>query len=142
MFFFFHLIMANDIEIAATVAVIISLMLLLKKKKKGRKRSIWVKPWLTRRETRGIDNNLVRVLRLEDEEEYKMFLRTDAETFVELLNLIKSDIEKQTTHLRDPIPSHVKLAEAIEFLATGCKYFDLQCMKFCRFLVTYVINFA
>ena len=39
--------MATDLERAEIATVIICLMLLLKKKKKGRKRSIWVKPWLT-----------------------------------------------------------------------------------------------
>ena len=43
---------------------------------------------------------MVRDFRLEDEEEYKRFLRIDAETSVKLLNLIKPDIEKQTTYLR------------------------------------------
>ena len=42
----------------------------------------------------------MRDFRLEDEEEYKRFLRIDAETSVKLLNLIKPDIEKQTTYLR------------------------------------------
>ena len=41
-----------------------------------------------------------------------MFLRMNAETFDELLNLIRPDLEKQTTHLTDPIPPHFKLAAA------------------------------
>ena len=60
---------------AAVAVVIISLVILFKKKKKGRKRSIWFKPWLTRRATRGIYNNLVRERQLEDEEEYKKLLK-------------------------------------------------------------------
>ena len=36
----------------------------------------------------------------------------NAETFDELLNLIQPDLEKQTTHLTDPIPPHFKLAAA------------------------------
>ena len=60
---------------AAVAVVIICLIILLKKKRKGRKHSIWFKPWLTRRATRGIYNNLVRERQLEDEEEYKKLLR-------------------------------------------------------------------
>ena len=41
-----------------------------------------------------------------------MFLRMNAETFDELLHLIRPDLEKQTTHLTDPIPPHFKLAAA------------------------------
>ena len=37
-------------------------------KTKGKKRSIWVKPWLTRQENRVIYNNLVKEFRLEDGE--------------------------------------------------------------------------
>ena len=38
-----------------------------------------VKPWLVGQETREIYNNLFRELRLEDKEEYKKFLKMDAE---------------------------------------------------------------
>ena len=40
-----------------------------------------VKPWLVGQETREIYNNLFRELRLEDKEEYKKFLKMDAEKF-------------------------------------------------------------
>ena len=59
--------MATGLEKAPIAVLIISLMLLFKKNK-GKKRSIWVKPWLTRRDNRGIYNNLVKELRLEDGE--------------------------------------------------------------------------
>ena len=64
MLFLLHLISATDLERATIAAVIISLMLLLKKKWKRIKCLICVKPWLTRRKTKGIYNNLVRELRL------------------------------------------------------------------------------
>ena len=51
-----------------------------------------------------------------------MFLRMNAETFDELLHLIRPDLEKQTTHLTDPIPPHFKLAAATtRFLYTILK---------------------
>ena len=68
--------------------------LLLKKKKKGRNRLELVTPRLTKREARGIYNNLVIVFWLEDKEKYEKFLRLDAFTFDDLLNLIRSHIEK------------------------------------------------
>ena len=68
--------------------------LLLKKKKKGRNRLELVTSRLTKREAREIYNNLVIVFWLEDKEKYEKFLRLDAFTFDELLNLIRSHIEK------------------------------------------------
>ena len=68
--------------------------LLLKKKKKGRNRLELVTSRLTKREAREIYNNLVIVFWLEDKEKYEKFLRLDAFTFDDLLNLIRSHIEK------------------------------------------------
>ena len=68
--------------------------LLLKKKKKGRNRLELVTSRLTKQEAREIYNNLVIVFWLEDKEKYEKFLRLDAFTFDELLNLIRSHIEK------------------------------------------------
>ena len=41
------------------------------------------------------------------------------ENYNELLGLIKEDISKVTTHLREVIPPKIKLAITIRFLATG-----------------------
>lgn len=63
---------------------------------------------------------------MEDKEKYEKLLRVDASTFYQFLNLIRSDIEKQTTDLRVLILPYVKLAATIRFLATVCEYSDLQ----------------
>ena len=44
----------------------------------------------------------MKELRLEDGEGEKMFLRMNAETFDELLNLIQPDLEKQTNPSNRP----------------------------------------
>ncbi|XP_057299342.1 uncharacterized protein LOC130629968 [Hydractinia symbiolongicarpus] len=38
----------------------------------------------------------------------------------------KLDIEKKTTHLRDPIPAKVKVAATLKFLSCGINYVELQ----------------
>ena len=58
--------MAADLEKAAISVPIISMRLLLKKKKKGKNRLELVTPRLTKRKARGIYNNLVIELWLED----------------------------------------------------------------------------
>ena len=69
----------------------------------------------------GVDNTLLQEFRLEDEDEYKRFLRMTPDNFneLELLKLIETDIQKQNTHLRDAIPAKIKLAVTLRFLATG-----------------------
>ena len=74
---------------------------------------------MTRRNKLGVDNTLLQEFRLEDEDEYKRFLRMTPDNFNELLKLIETDIQKQNTYLRDAIPAKIKLAVTFRFLATG-----------------------
>ena len=65
--------------------------------KHRKKRSVWVKPWLQRRNKLGVYHTLLQELRIEAEDEYKKFLRMSPEVFDELLTLVKPEIEKETT---------------------------------------------
>ena len=84
-----------------------------------------MKPWLQRRNKLGVYHTLLQELRIEAEDEYKKFLRVSPEVFDELLTLVKPEIEKGTTKLRDPIPSALKLTATIRYLSTGSNYADL-----------------
>ena len=95
---------------SAAAAVVIGVLLKRRKSKERKKRSVWVKPWLQRRNKLGVYHTLLQELRMEAEEEYKQLLRMSPELFDELLILVKPEIEKETTILRDPIPSALKLA--------------------------------
>ena len=57
--------------------------------------------------------------RTEDTEEYYKFVRMSPVLFDKLLGLIESDIQKETTQLRDPISAKVKLAATLKFLSSG-----------------------
>ena len=46
-----------------------------------RRRYLWVKDWLLRREERGAMNNILQELQLESEEDYRKYLRMNPETF-------------------------------------------------------------
>ena len=115
--------MDSEEECAAAVIII---ALLSKRKKRRRNRSTWVKPWLGRRTELGVYNTLLRELRVEEEFEYKKFLRMAPENFDELLNLVGVDIQKETTNMHEPIPAEMKLAATLRFLSTGANYADLQ----------------
>ena len=83
--------MDSDSECAAA-AIDFAVLLKRRKKSKRKKRSAWVKPWLQKRTQLGIYDTLLQELRLEEEEDYKKFLRMSTETFDELLQLISNDI--------------------------------------------------
>ena len=65
-------------------------------------------------------------MKLEDQEGYKNYLRMTEENFLELLTIVKDDIEKQNMPMIDAITANVKLAATIPFLSTGASYTDLQ----------------
>ena len=49
-----------------------------------------------------------------------------SENFEEIFQLIKDDIRKENTKMREPIPPRLKLAATIRFLSTGESYKSLQ----------------
>ena len=53
----------------------------------------------------------------------KMYLRMPSENFEEIFQLIKHDITKENTKIRESVPPMLKLAAKIRFLSTGksCK---------------------
>ena len=89
-----------------------------------KRRKEWVKPWLQRRNTHGSYSQLLSELRLEVEL-FTNYLRMTPEKFNEILVLIRDDITKNDTPMREPIPPEIKLAVTIPFLATGTTFEDL-----------------
>lgn len=92
----------------SAAAVSLNYLSLLRKRKK-RKRLVWSKPWLQRRNA-GSDTTitlLIKELRIEDESSYTNFIRMCEDHFSEILNLIKRDILKKDTNMRECIsPEH------------------------------------
>lgn len=115
--------MDSDEETAAAIVVCV---LAKRSKRRKRKRSVWVKPWLTRRNVFGFYDTLMQELRQENIEEYIKFLKMPPMFFDEILQLIEEDIKKQNTILREPIPAKVKLAATLKFLSSGMNYVELQ----------------
>ena len=85
-----------------------------------------MKPWLKRRQSLGVYETLLAELQLEDKRNYKNYLRVTSENFEEIFQLIKDDIRKGNTKMREPIPPRLKLAATIRFLSTGESYKSLQ----------------
>ena len=48
---------------------------------KRRRRTIWVKPWLANRDAKSAYNNILQELRLQDQEEFRKYLRMNTESY-------------------------------------------------------------
>ena len=78
-----------DEECAA--AILIAFLKRKRKRKKKRLKTVQVKLWLTKRNKLGVENTLLQEFRLEDEDEYKRFLKITPDNFNELLKPIETD---------------------------------------------------
>ena len=69
----------------------------------SRKKRLWVRDWIGRRDSRGASTLLLKELAAEDVNEYKMCLRMTPEKFDTLLGMAAHKIERQNTQMRDAI---------------------------------------
>ncbi|OWR44455.1 putative nuclease HARBI1 like protein [Danaus plexippus plexippus] len=83
-----------------------------------KKRKYWVHPINTTREEQGEFSNIFLDL-LKDEQRFYNYFRMSINSFNELYNIIKSDIEKQNTNWRKYVSSKERLVIFLRFLATG-----------------------
>lgn len=85
-----------------------------------KKKKIWVRKWIDRRDKLGATNCLLKELALEDPKEYFNTLRMSESCVNFLLTKIHSQIQRKDTLLRSAIPAITKLQAVLYFLATGC----------------------
>jgi len=105
------------------VAACVLVLLFVNRRRRNRKRwinrKVWTKPYISRNPTLGAYNTLVQELRTEDAAAFKNFLRMDQTCFLELLEMVKPQLQKQDTNMRKSIPVGEKLALTLRYLATG-----------------------
>jgi len=92
--------------------------------RKSKKRRIWVKEWLLKKDQLS-HINLVNELKLHPDD-YRNFLRMDEDVFKLLLHKVTPLLEKQDTHMRKAISVQEKLIVTLRFLATGRSLEDLK----------------
>ena len=90
-----------------------------KSRKKRKKRRVCVKPWLKRRKNFEFYATLLTELWLEDEYNYDILLRMTSENFEEIFQLIKDDITKGNTKLRELIPFRLTCSHTWFFIKMG-----------------------
>ena len=111
------------IQEQAAAAVIIALIFEKNKSRKKRQKTrVCVKPWLKKRKSLEFYETLLVELRLKDEYDYNILLRMTIENFEEIFQLIRDDITKENTKLRELISPRIQLAATIGFLSTGELY--------------------
>ena len=98
----------------------------MKRRRRAANRTIWVRKWIQRRETKGSYAMLVNELRLEDPASYKNYLRMDEDTFGHLVRLVTPYVKRCDTNMRQAITPAERVAVTLRYLATGESFQSLE----------------
>ena len=127
---------SHDIKMAASMKnrrkllAILSLYRYLRRRRANKSRSVWIRPWIGRRQKFGVFATLVQELHQEDKEKYKQYFRVDPTGFQAILGKVGPAIKKQDTSMRKSITPAERLAVTLRFLATGLCKFPCWCLLF------------
>ena len=91
-----------------------------------RRRGVWIRGWIRRRQQLGVYHQLMVELRQEDPTAFKNFMRMPPEMYNEIFNRVEDRLTKQHTRLRSPLEPGLKLAVTLRHLASGAKFSELQ----------------
>lgn len=89
------------------------------KKESEKKKRLWTRKWLLRRDTLGNSVGILRELATEDQLEFRSFMRITPDQFEFLLQKISHIIQREDTIMRTAIPARIKLELTLCFLDTG-----------------------
>ena len=84
-----------------------------------------MRAWILEREQHGHYHQLLPLLRVQDPDTYRYYLRVDHDLFTEILQRITPHIEKQNTNWKKALEPGLRLAITLRFLATGEAYKSL-----------------
>ena len=99
--------------------VLAGMLLVRLRSHRRRNRTMWMRPWVQRRNTQGVFHNLVQELEAEDPEMYRKYFRVSPEDFRIILGKVEPYIVKQDTRMRQAVTPAERLAVTLRFLATG-----------------------
>ena len=91
-----------------------------------RRRAVWVRPWLQRRNLLGQYERLMSEIRDEDLPAFKNFVRVEPGMFHELLVRLGDRIRKKDTWYRKALDPGLKLAITLRYLGAGDNYHSLM----------------
>ncbi|KAE9543674.1 hypothetical protein AGLY_002070, partial [Aphis glycines] len=116
----------SEAVVRAVVIVISHLLRQELENKKYKKKRLWIRSWISRREKFGASSTLLKELKDEDAVAYRNILRMNGAQFDTLLQMIDGLIKKKDTQMRMAIPSKIKLEITLRYLATGDSFKSLQ----------------
>ena len=99
-----------------------------------KKRSMWVRKWISRRGEDGAHAKLLRELFEEDTSSYKNFVCMSPEDFHYLLEIVSPKIRNRDTQLRKAITPSERLAVTLRFLVSG--------KNLSRFIYLYILLYT
>lgn len=91
-----------------------------------KRRRVWTKDWIARRQQEGFYVKLLVELRAGEPELYHIFLRMDSKQFDDLLALVTPHIQKENTNMRPSISTGERLVLTLRYIATGENFRSLQ----------------
>ena len=109
-------------RVAASYLLLFYILRRRKNRKRWKNRKIWTKRYIARNPRLGAYNTLVLEFRAENPMAFKNFLRMNEICFNELLEMIKPQIQKQDTNMRQSIPVGEKLALTLRYLAMSFSF--------------------
>ncbi|KAL4084943.1 hypothetical protein QTP88_027809 [Uroleucon formosanum] len=98
------------------------------KSKKTKKRRLWTRKWILRRNTLGASTNLLKELSVEDPKSFYNHLKMNEDMFLYLLKKVFPYIQKENTNMREALPARLKLEIVLRFLATGDSFASLSAL--------------
>lgn len=107
--------MVSKKKVAACVII------LTKLKKEKKKRTVWVREWILRREELGAYSHLMRERSVEDPVQFSNFVGMKLVDFEYIVEEITPFIIRQDTKFRRAISVGERLAVTLRFLASGKK---------------------
>lgn len=112
----------DDVETAAGMFFFAMAFTIMNRRKRGADgvlRRWWVHPINQVREDEGAWTLLMERFRTEFPDKHRTTMRVTKESFDELLEYVRPQVEKQDTHLRPSIPAEQRLCVTLLYLATG-----------------------
>ena len=90
-----------------------------RQRRQARKRKVWARNWILRRNALGAYAGLICELDVEDVEGFRQYHRLDRDAFREVLELVGNLITKEDSVMRPSISPSERLSVTLCFLATG-----------------------
>ncbi|KAK3889796.1 hypothetical protein Pcinc_006220 [Petrolisthes cinctipes] len=117
----------NKMDSSSDDAIAEATIILALMTKKPKKKRLWTRRWLARRQNLSAHSRLLRELGMEDPNTKRVWTRLNTEQYQHLLQLVTPLIEKEDTNMREAVTADERLCVTLRYLATGETRASLAC---------------